>query len=156
MNKFITSLWFNTEAEDAMNFYTSIFKDSKILNVSRYTKEGRGQEDSVLTVNFEINGQEFMGINGGPQYKFTPAISFVINCENQEEVDYYWEKLSTEGEEGQCGWLIDKFGLSWQVVPTILGKLMSDPDKEKAGRVTSAMLTMNKLDIAKLKEVYNS
>jgi predicted 3-demethylubiquinone-9 3-methyltransferase (glyoxalase superfamily) len=140
-------LWFNNNAEEAVNFYTTIFKDSKIGNVSRYGDAGPGPKGQVMVANFWINGQEFMALNGGPMYKFTEAVSFVVNCETQQEVDEYWEKLSKGGQEGQCGWLKDKFGLSWQIVPTGLGKLMADKDPERAKRAMTAMLKMAKLDI---------
>lgn len=146
-------LWFDKEAEDAAKFYISIFKDSKINGTSRYGKEGyeiHGQkEGTVMTVDFNLNGQPFIGLNGGPQFKFTEAVSFTIPCDTQEEIDFYWEKLTAGGEEGPCGWLKDKFGLSWQVVPTILPKLLKDP--EKSGRVMNAFMKMKKFDIEKLK-----
>jgi predicted 3-demethylubiquinone-9 3-methyltransferase (glyoxalase superfamily) len=146
-------LWFDKEAEDAAKFYVSIFKDSKINGTSRYGKEGyeiHGQkEGTVMTVDFNLNGQPFIGLNGGPQFKFTEAVSFTIPCDTQEEIDFYWEKLTAGGEEGPCGWLKDKFGLSWQVVPTILPKLLKDP--EKSGRVMNAFMKMKKFDIEKLK-----
>lgn len=145
-------LWFDSEAEEAANFYVSVFKNSKLGHISRYGKEGfefHGKpEGTALTVAFAINGQEFTALNGGPQFKFSEAISFQVNCDTQEEIDYYWEKLTEGGEESMCGWLKDKYGLSWQIVPTILGKLMSDP--QKAGRVTQAFLKMKKFDIEKL------
>jgi len=146
-------LWFDKEAEDAAKFYVSIFKDSKINGTSRYGKEGyeiHGQkEGTVMTVDFNLNGQPFIGLNGGPHFKFTEAVSFTIPCDTQEEIDFYWEKLTAGGEEGPCGWLKDKFGLSWQVVPTILPKLLKDP--EKSGRVMNAFMKMKKFDIEKLK-----
>ena len=146
-------LWFDKEAEDAAKFYVSIFKDSKINGTSRYGKEGyeiHGQkEGTVMTVDFNLNGQPFIGLNGGPHIKFTEAVSFTIPCDTQEEIDFYWEKLTAGGEEGPCGWLKDKFGLSWQVVPTILPKLLKDP--EKSGRVMNAFMKMKKFDIEKLK-----
>jgi predicted 3-demethylubiquinone-9 3-methyltransferase (glyoxalase superfamily) len=149
-------LWFDNQAEEAVNFYTSIFKNSKIGSTSRYTGEGAkasGQpEGTVMTVAFTLDGQEFTAINGGPVFKFTEALSFVVNCENQDEVDHYWNSLTKGGEEVQCGWLKDKFGLSWQVVPRQLIELMSGPDKAKAGRVMKAMLQMKKIDIKKLEE----
>ena len=149
-------LWFDDKAEEAANFYTSIFKNSKIGKTTRYDEEageatGR-PAGSVMTVEFELEGQQFVGLNGGPMFKFTEAISFVVNCETQEEVDYYWERLSAGGKEVQCGWLKDKFGLSWQIVPTVLGELLSDKDAAKAQRVMTAMLKMVKLDIKKLKQ----
>lgn len=152
MQKIVTSLWFDGNAEEAVNFYTSIFKDSKITEMSRYSEAGPGEPGSVLTVMFQLNGMEFMAINGGPDFKFTPAISLMVNCETQQEVDRLWEQLSAGGREDQCGWLTDKYGLSWQIVPTVLGKLMQDKDPEKAKRVTQAMFKMKKLDIKTLQE----
>jgi predicted 3-demethylubiquinone-9 3-methyltransferase (glyoxalase superfamily) len=158
MQKITPFLWFDDQAEDAMNFYISIFKNSKVLNVNRYGEEGAGvsgrPKGSVMTASFLLDGQQFVALNGGPVFKFTPAISFVVNCETQEEVDELWEKLSAGGEEGQCAWLTDKFGVSWQIVPNELGKLLSDPDPVKAGRVMQAMLRMKKIDIAGLKRAY--
>ena len=145
-------LWFDSNAEEAAKFYTSVFKDSKILSTARYGDAGPGPKGSVMTVSFQIGGQEFMALNGGPQFKFTEAVSFVVNCETQEEVDAYWSKLSAGGEEGPCGWLKDKFGLSWQVVPAALPKLLKDPDPAKAQRVMKAMLQMKKIEIARLKK----
>ena len=156
MQKITPNLWFDTEAEDAAKFYTSIFKDSKITDVSHYGEAGPRPADMVLTVTFEIEGQEFTAINGGPQFKFTEAISLLVNCEGQEEVDELWEKLSEGGEEGQCGWLKDKYGLSWQVVPHILLGLLQDKDSDKANKVMKAMLEMQKIDIAALQEAYDS
>jgi predicted 3-demethylubiquinone-9 3-methyltransferase (glyoxalase superfamily) len=147
-------LWFDSNAEEAAKFYTSVFKDSKILSTARYGDAGPGPKGSVMTVNFQISGQEFMALNGGPQFKFTEAVSFVVNCETQEEVDAYWSKLSAGGEEGPCGWLKDKFGLSWQVVPTALPKLLKDPDPAKAQRVMKAMLQMKKIEIKELEDAY--
>ena len=155
MHKISPFLWFDNQAEEAVKFYTSIFKNSKIGSVSRYGDAGPGPKGSVMVMDFELEGQKFTALNGGPVYKFTPAISFFVSCESQEEVDYLWDHLSQGGETEQCGWLKDKFGLSWQIVPTILGELMSDPDPEKAGRVTQAMLKMTKLDIAELKRAYH-
>ena len=155
MQKILLCLWFNDQAENAAMFYTDIFKNSKLDNISYYGEAGPGTKGKVLTVTFQLNGQEIMALNGGPEYKFTPAISLFVNCENQEEVDYYWEKLSEGGEKGQCGWLIDKFGISWQIVPTILGILMSDKDEKKAARVMQAMLKMRKLDINLLQQAYD-
>jgi len=152
MQKITTFLWFNDKAEEAMNFYISLFKNSKIINVSRYTDAGPGPAGSVMVGKFQLEGQEFLALNGGPHFKFTEAISLVINCETQEEIDFYWEKLTEGGEESMCGWLKDKYGLSWQVVPTELGKLMSDKDPEKSKRVMEAMLKMKKLDIGILKK----
>lgn len=146
-------LWFDQEAEEAANFYVSIFKNSKVNSVSRYGKEGfdihHQKEGTAMTVDFTLNGQPFIGLNGGPVFKFTEAVSFTIPCETQEEVDYFWEKLTAGGQESQCGWLKDKYGLSWQVVPTILPKLLMDP--ERSGRVMNAFMKMKKFDIETLK-----
>ena len=147
-------LWFDTNAEEAMNFYTSIFKNSEIVSVSRYPEGAPGQAGTVMTGTFTLNGQTFMALNGGPHFKFTEAISFFVNCETQEEVDELWEKLSEGGEEGQCGWLKDKFGVSWQIIPTALGELLGDKDAEKSKRVMEAMLLMHKIDVEKLKQAY--
>jgi predicted 3-demethylubiquinone-9 3-methyltransferase (glyoxalase superfamily) len=154
MQKIITFLWFNDQAEEAVKFYTSIFKNSKIGSVSRYGDEGPGPKGKAIVAEFQLEGQEFRALNGGPEYSFTPAISLMVNCKTQEEVDELWEKLSEGGEEGQCGWLTDKYGLSWQIVPTILGELMLDKDAEKSGRVMQALLQMRKLDIKKLQQAY--
>ena len=154
MQKITPFLWFNDQAEEAMNFYTSIFKNSKIGSISRYGEGGPGQPGSVMTANFELDGQEFMVLNGGPLFTFTEAISFFVNCETQAEVDELWTKLTEGGEESQCGWLKDKYGLSWQIVPSVLGELLNDPDAEKAGRVMNAMLQMKKIDIAGLRAAY--
>lgn len=156
MQKIAPFLWFNTEAEEAANFYTSIFKNSKILHVARYSDSGSQAagmpKGSVMTVAFQIEGENFTAINGGPVFKFTEAVSFVINCDTQNEIDHYWEKLSEGGDPKaqQCGWLKDKYGLSWQVVPSMLGELMSDPSKSE--RVMNALLKMKKLDIKTLQE----
>jgi predicted 3-demethylubiquinone-9 3-methyltransferase (glyoxalase superfamily) len=151
MQKKITPfLWFDGKAEEAMNFYISIFKNSKIVSLSR-----AGENGPVVGGTFQLDGQEFFALNGGPQFTFTPAISFFVNCETQQEVDDLWEKLSAGGEKGRCGWLKDKFGLSWQVIPSILGKLMHDKDPEKAKRVRQAMMQMNKLDIQALQQAYD-
>ena len=145
-------LWFDNQAEEAMNFYVSIFPNSKVLGVTRYGETGPGPKGSVMTANFELDGQEFVALNGGPLFKFTEAISFVVNCETQEEVDEYWEKLlAGGGKPQQCGWLKDKFGLSWQIVPTILVELVQDENSEKTQRVMKAMMEMVKLDIEELK-----
>ena len=154
MQKITPFLWFDNQAEEAANYYVSIFKGSKIGQVTRYGEEGPGPEGSVMVVSFQINGQEFLALNGGPQFKFSEAISFVVNCEAQEEVDELWEKLSERGEKVQCGWLKDRYGVSWQVVPTILGELLSDPDPIKAQRVMQAMMQMVKIDIQILKQAY--
>ncbi|MDO8263056.1 MAG: VOC family protein [Gallionella sp.] len=158
MQKITPFLWFDNQAEDAANFYVSVFRNSKILSVQRYGQEGAEvsgrPKGSVMTASFLLDGQEFVALNGGPVYKISPAISFVVNCETQEEVDEYWQKLTAGGEEVQCGWLTDKFGVSWQIVPTQLDKLLSDPDPVKSGRVMQAMLQMKKIDIAGLKRAY--
>ena len=151
MQRIVPFLWFDSNAEEAANFYVSIFKSSKIVNISRYGETGPGPGGSVMVVTFELDGQEFMALNGGPQFKFSEAISLLVNCKNQDEVDDYWEKLSSGGQEVQCGWLKDKFGLSWQVFPTILGELLVDKDAQKRERVMKAMLQMKKIDIAGLK-----
>jgi len=157
MQKIIPFLWFDDQAEEAMKFYTSIFKNSKIGNVTRMGDEVPGPKGKVMTASFQLAGQEFMALNGGPVpgFVFNESISFFVNCETQAEVDELWEKLSAGGEEGQCGWLKDKFGISWQIVPTVLGELLGDKDPEKAQRVTHAMLQMKKLDIEVLKQAYN-
>jgi predicted 3-demethylubiquinone-9 3-methyltransferase (glyoxalase superfamily) len=144
-------LWFNDQAEEAMNFYVSIFKNSKVGSVSRYGDAGPGPKGKVMSATFTLEGQEFMALNGGPMYTFTPAISLFVDCETQAEVDDLWEKLTADGgKPGRCGWLEDKFGLSWQIIPSILGKLLGGPDRARAQRVMQAMLKMDKLDIAKL------
>jgi len=156
MQKISPFLWYDHQAEEAMNLYVSLFKHAKVLNVTRYGDAGPGPKGSVMTANFELEGQKFTALNGGPQFKFTEAISFVVNCETQEEVDYLWEKLTADGgQESMCGWLKDKFGLSWQIVPTILSELFQDKDPEKSKRVMQAMLQMKKMDIAKLKQAYD-
>jgi predicted 3-demethylubiquinone-9 3-methyltransferase (glyoxalase superfamily) len=147
-------LWFDNQAEEAMNFYVSIFKNSEVISIARYGEAGPGPKGTVMTVSFELEGQEFMALNGGPQYKFTEAISFFVDCETQEEVDELWEKLSEGGEKGPCGWLKDKYGVSWQIVPTVLGEMLNDPDPAKSQRVMQAMLQMKKIDIEGLKKAY--
>ncbi len=154
MQKITPFLWFDDQAEEAMNFYCSIFKNSKVGSISRYGEAGPGPKGTVMSATFELNGQEFMALNGGPVFTFTPAISFFVNCETQEEVDELWEKLSADGEEGQCGWLKDKYGLSWQIVPSSLGEYLNGNDTEKSHRAMEAMLQMKKLDIHKLKQAY--
>jgi len=149
--KIIPNLWFDTEAEEAAGFYTSVFKNSRIVNVTHYTEAGPRQAGMVMTVEFELDGQRFVGINGGPEFTFDEAVSFQINCETQDEVDYFWERLSEGGEEGPCGWLKDRYGMSWQVVPTGMEELFTDPDPERAARAMQAMLGMGKLDIAALR-----
>ncbi|HWT85171.1 MAG TPA: VOC family protein [Myxococcales bacterium] len=152
MQKITPFLWFDSNAEEAALFYTSIFKNSKILNVSRYGDAGPGDKGAVMVVNFQLEGQQFTALNGGPQFKFSEAFSFVVNCETQKEIDEYWNKLTSGGgRESECGWLKDKFGFSWQIVPAALGKLMSG-DPKKANRVMQAVLQMKKLDIATLEE----
>jgi len=147
MKKIRPFLWFDNQAEEAMNHYISIFKNSKALSVNR--ANGR-----VMSVTFELEGQEFMGLNAGPKFKFTEAISFFVNCETQEEVDEMWEKLSAGGEKSRCGWLKDKFGLSWQIIPSVLGKLMNDPDPQKSQTVVQAMLKMDKIEVKGLQQAY--
>jgi predicted 3-demethylubiquinone-9 3-methyltransferase (glyoxalase superfamily) len=151
MQKITPFLWFDNQAEEAANFYVSVFKDSKILSLTRVGDAGPGPKGSVLTVEFELEGQTFTALNGGPQFKFTEAISLVVNCTSQEEVDYYWEKLTDGGAEVQCGWLKDKYGLSWQITPTILIDLLQDKDAAKASRVMQAMMKMIKIDIETIK-----
>jgi len=152
MNKITPFLWFDDKAEEAMNFYVSIFKNSKVLGISRYGKDAPYPEGTAFVVTFQLDGQEVMALNAGPQFKFTEAISMYVNCETQEEVDTLWEKLSEGGEKSQCGWLKDKYGLSWQIVPTALGELLGDKDPEKANRVMQAMLKMTKIDIYVLQQ----
>jgi len=149
MKKITPFLWFDDQAEEAMNFYVSIFKNSQVLNISP------GPNGKAFSVSFELDGEEFTALNGGPLFKFTEAISFFVNCETQDEVDYLWEKLTADGEEVQCGWLKDKFGLSWQIVPAALGELLGDPDPVKSQRVMQAMLKMKKIEIAGLKQAYD-
>ena len=148
-------LWFDYNAEEAMNHYVSIFDNARIVNVSRYGEGGPGPKGSVMTGTFEIEGQQFMALNGGPHFKFTEAISLFVNCATQAEVDELWEKLSAGGQESQCGWLKDKFGLSWQIIPSALGEMLGDPDPQKSRRVMQAMLKMGKIDIAGLQAAYN-
>jgi predicted 3-demethylubiquinone-9 3-methyltransferase (glyoxalase superfamily) len=154
MQKITPFLWFDGKAEEAMNFYTSIFKNSKVVNIMRYGEAGPGPKGTVMVATFQLDGQEFTALNGGPMFTFSPAISFFVNCETQEEVDELWEKLSEGGEKQRCGWLKDRYGVSWQIVPTVLGKLLQDKDPEKSKRVMNAMLQMNKIDIKSLKQAY--
>jgi predicted 3-demethylubiquinone-9 3-methyltransferase (glyoxalase superfamily) len=158
MQKITTCLWFNDNAEEAVNFYTSIFKNSKIGTITHYgdaTAEVSGRKKgSVMVIKFELDGREFLALNGGPVYGFTPAISLIVNCDTQQELDEMWSKLSAGGQEVECGWLTDKFGLSWQIVPTALEKMMQDKDQSKLDRVMAALLQMTKLDIAKLQQAY--
>lgn len=158
MQKITPCLWFDSNAEEAVNFYTSIFKESKIVNIARYGEAGAKAagrpKGTVMTIIFQLGGQGFMALNGGPVFKFTEAISFIVNCETQEEVDEFWEKLSEGGEEGPCGWLKDRYGVSWQIVPTVLGEMLQDKDTAKSERVMKAMLQMQKIDIETLKQAY--
>ena len=161
MQKITTNLWFDNQAEEAANFYVGIFKNAGILKTSRYGDEGQEihhmPPGSVMAIEFQLEGQRFVGLNGGPIFKFSEAISFIVNCESQDEVDFYWEKLNEGGDANaqQCGWLKDKFGLSWQVVPTILTEMLTDKDHQKSERVMKAMLQMKKIDIKKLEEAYD-
>jgi predicted 3-demethylubiquinone-9 3-methyltransferase (glyoxalase superfamily) len=152
MQKITPFLWFDGNAEEAANFYISIFKNSKMGKISRYGDAGPGPKGSAMSVTFQIEGQEFFALNGGPQFKFTPAISFFVNCETQQEVDHLWEILSAGGRTDRCGWLQDKFGLSWQIIPTVLGQLLGDKDPQRAKRAMQAMLQMTKIDIKKLQQ----
>jgi predicted 3-demethylubiquinone-9 3-methyltransferase (glyoxalase superfamily) len=154
MQKITPNLWFDTEAEDAANFYTSIFKDSQVARVMRYGEAGPRAAGMVMTVTFQLEGQEFTALNGGPEFKFNEAMSLLVNCETQEEVDELWDKLSAGGEKGPCGWLKDKFGVSWQIVPTVLDEMLQDEDADKANRVMKAMLQMTKIDIEALEKAY--
>ena len=152
MHEITPCLWFDTQGEDAARFYVSVFPNSRIVDVTHYGSAGPRAEGSVLTVEFDLDGQRFTALNGGPEFTFSEAVSFQVSCETQEEVDHYWSKLSEGGQEGPCGWLKDRFGLSWQIVPTALARLLADPDKERAQRVMAAMLRMGKLEIAKLED----
>jgi predicted 3-demethylubiquinone-9 3-methyltransferase (glyoxalase superfamily) len=149
--KIVPNLWFDSEAEEAAEFYVGVFENSRIVNVAHYTEAGPRDAGTVMTVEFELDGQRFIGINGGPQFSFDEAVSFAIECETQKEVDYYWDKLTEGGEESQCGWLKDRYGLSWQVVPTGMEELFANPDKGRAERAMKAMLGMRKIDIAALR-----
>ena len=154
MQKITPFLWFDTQAEEAAKFYTSIFKNSQITQVTRCGDEGPGPKGSILTVAFTLDGQDFVALNGGPVFNFTEAVSFVVNCRTQDEVDMYWEKLTAGGREVECGWLKDKYGLSWQIVPTVLFEFLGDPDPVKSKRVMQAMMQMKKMDISALKQAY--
>ena len=154
MQKITPFLWFDSKAEEAANFYVSVFKNSKIVSIMRYGEAGPGPKGSVMSATFQLDGQDFIALNGGPMFTFSPAISFFVNCESQEEVDKLWEKLSEGGEKQRCGWLKDKYGVSWQIIPTVLGQLLQDKDREKSKRVMNAMLQMDKLDITTLKQAY--
>ena len=155
MEKISPFLWFDANAEEAVNLYVSVFQNSKITQTSRYPDGSPGPAGEVMTITFELDGRQFTALNGGPEFKFNESISLLVNCENQEEVDRLWDKLSEGGEQQQCGWLLDSFGLSWQIIPTALGKLLGDSDPDKAGRVMQAMLKMNKIDISALEDAYN-
>jgi predicted 3-demethylubiquinone-9 3-methyltransferase (glyoxalase superfamily) len=155
MPKITPFLWFNDNAEEAITLYTSLFKNSRIIYERRYGAEGPGPKGALMTAAFELNGQEFMALNGGPRFQFTEAMSLFVRCDSQDEIDFFWDKLSAGGEKQMCGWLKDKFGLSWQIIPSILGELLGEKDPAKAGRVMQAMLQMQKLDIKKLKDALN-
>ncbi len=155
MQEITPFLWFDSNAEEAMNFYVSIFKNSKVLKVTRYGEAGPGPKGTVMSATFQLKGQDFFALNGGPLFSFTPAISFFVNCETQQEVDELWEKLSEGGQKERCGWLKDKYGLSWQIIPSALGEMLGDKDPAKASRVMHAMLQMNKIDIKGLKQAYD-
>jgi predicted 3-demethylubiquinone-9 3-methyltransferase (glyoxalase superfamily) len=152
MQRITPFLWFDDKAEEAMNFYVSVFKNSKVVRVSRYGEAGPGPKGTLMSATFQLEGQEFFALNGGPQFTFSPAISFFVNCETQQEVDDLWEKLSEGGEKSRCGWLKDKYGVSWQIIPSVLGKLLQDKDGAKANRVMKAMLQMDKIDIQRLEQ----
>lgn len=154
MRKITPCLWFDGNAEEAVKFYLGVFKGSKILRTARYTEVGPGIEGSVMTIAFKLGSQEFLALNGGPEFKFTPAVSFIVDCKTQKEIDYCWEKLSAGGQEIQCGWLTDRFGVSWQITPDFMNKLVSGPDRKKADRLMRAMMPMKKLDLAALKKAY--
>jgi predicted 3-demethylubiquinone-9 3-methyltransferase (glyoxalase superfamily) len=154
MQKLTPFLWFDNQAEEAMKFYVSVFKNSKVVSVTRYGEGGLGPKGTVMTATFQLDGQDFMALNGGPHFKFTEAISFFVNCETQQEVDELWENLSEGGEKSRCGWLKDKYGLSWQVIPSVLGEMLRNKDPEKSKRVMMAMLQMDKIDIETLKQAY--
>jgi predicted 3-demethylubiquinone-9 3-methyltransferase (glyoxalase superfamily) len=155
VQKIVPFLWFDDKAEEAVNFYVSVFKNSKVVSVTRYGEAGPGPKGSVMSATFQLDGQDFYALNGGPQFKFTPALSLFVNCQTQQEVDELWEKLSAGGRKDRCGWLNDKYGLSWQIVPTVLGRFLSDKNAAKAQSVMKAMLQMNKLDIKRLQEAYD-
>lgn len=155
MHRITPFLWFDSQAEEAMNFYVSIFKNSRVGNVTRYGDAGPGPKGTVMSATFQLEGQDFMALNGGPHFHFTPAISMFVNCETQEEVDELWEKLSAGGKKDRCGWITDKFGLSWQIIPSALGRLMGDKNPAKANSVMKAMLQMSKIDVKLLQEAYD-
>ena len=154
MGKITPFLWYDNNAEEAVNHYTSIFKNSRVTNIARYGEAGPGPKGSVMTIAFQLEGQDFIALNGGPMFKFNEAISFSVDCKTQQEVDELWEKLSAGGQPSQCGWLKDKYGLSWQIVPSVLIEMLQDPDAEKSQRVMQAMMQMSKIDIAALRRAY--
>lgn len=154
MQKITPFLWFDDRAEEAMNFYVSVFKNSKVNRVTRYGEAGPGKPGAVMSAEFQLDGVDFYALNGGPVFQFSPATSFFVHCENQDEVDHYWNKLSEGGKPNRCGWLDDQFGVTWQIVPNALGKFLNDPDRKKANNVMKAMMQMTKIDIAKLEEAY--
>ena len=156
MSKITPFLWFDGKAEEAMNFYVSIFKNSKVVSVTRYGEAGPGPKGTVMSATFQLDGQQFFALNGGPLFTFSPAISFFVNCETQQEVDELWEKLSAGGEKQRCGWLKDKYGLSWQVIPSVLGEMLQDKDADKSRKVMEAMMQMEKIDIETLQRAYRS
>ena len=155
MQKIIPYLWFDDQAEEAVHFYTSVFNNSQVTGIARYGEGGQKPEGSIMTVSFQLEGQDFVALNGGPQFSFSPAISLFVNCENQAEVDRLWQQLTEGGEEEQCGWLKDKYGISWQIIPTELIELLNSPDAEKSQRAMQAMLKMVKIDIAEIKRAYD-
>ncbi len=155
MQKITPFLWFDGKAEEAMNFYVSIFKNSRVVRVTRYGESGPGPKGTVMSATFQLEGQDFFALNGGPQFQFTPAISLFVSCETQQEVDELWEKLSKGGEKERCGWLKDRYGLSWQVIPSVLGKMLQDKDPEKSKRVMKAMMQMEKIDLNGLQKAYD-
>jgi len=155
MQKIVPFLWFDGNAEEAMNFYVSVFKNSRVVSVTRYGDAGPGPKGTVMSCTFQLEGQDFYALNGGPQFKFTPAISLFVNCETQQEIDALWKTLSAGGREDQCGWLQDKYGLSWQIIPTVLGKMLGDKDAKKATAAMKAMLQMKKLDLKGLQQAYD-
>lgn len=155
MQKITPYLWFDNQAEEAVNTYISLFKDGMITNIARYGDAGPGPNGSVMLINFQLEGQEFVALNGGPVFKFTEAISFFVHCEEQDEVDMLWDRLSDGGEKSQCGWLKDRWGISWQIIPAALSELLQDPDPEKSARVMRAMLKMTKIEVATLRKAYN-
>jgi predicted 3-demethylubiquinone-9 3-methyltransferase (glyoxalase superfamily) len=155
MQKIVPFLWFDDKAEEAMNFYVSVFKNSRVGSVTRYGDAGPGPKGTIMSAKFQLEGQDFYALNGGPLFKFTPAISLFVNCETQQEVDELWEKLSEGGKKERCGWLTDKYGLSWQIIPTALGRMLQDKDAEKSQRVMKAMMQMDKIDIKGLQQAYD-